>query len=681
MRRLTEDRGLALISVFVLAAMLLSLALTLSVSVRSDTQLRGAFGQHVAGFYAAEAGIHKGIGAYKSLFLDFAFPTGADLDERLLTIAGRDTIYQLTPEAGLGSGCATYGSSPCQNATIPLGDVFGGMHAIRYGYALTSRAWRGEDVQGAASAELQVHYIPLFQFMAFYAGDLEIAPGSEMILEGRVHTNSDLYLGGSGGPLRIRDDPSAGVLSVQVSAGGSIYRGRKSDGTCLDNGVQIDMLEDEIAPAGDLDPQWMSCVGGGTNVISPEAIAQWRGAVRASIHNVATPEPDIIDVGQGALWQHADLRIALNLDTAPPSFEVRDAAGNVEAGRTAQLAAFMNDVGFNQGAGGQGPSSMPGTYPIFYTDIPSDCADNTDLTCYDPDFADLDRIYSTDMVGLDNPVVAGGGVRDFRRGGFFNWRESSWMRLLNVNLRDLLLWNQQNGEPFFPITDTSDDGLVLYLTVDGPDSNSLNNYGVRVFGSANLPIPGGIGMVADPSGVTVVSDQAVYVLGDYNRGTVNPGDLPRQPAAFLGDSFNVLSANYWPLPCPDPCPANDAQSPLPLSDPLRAATSTRINAAILAATDETPSGAIGQYSGGLENLPRLHEDWSGRSFTYLGSLVSLGEPKHVDGRWCGGGGCNTYVRPQRNWNFEAAFNDAANLPPLTPRFVYVQQAFFAEDFL
>jgi HPt (histidine-containing phosphotransfer) domain-containing protein len=49
--------------------------------------------------------------------------------------------------------------------------------------------------------------------------------------------------------------------------------------------------------------------------------------------------------------------------------------------------------------------------------------------------------------------------------------------------------------------------------------------------------------------------------------------------------------------------------------------------------------------------------------------------------WCGtGNGCNIYNPPVRNWNFDPAFNNAANLPPLTPRFVYVQQVLFTEDF-
>src|SRR6185503_1181460 len=121
-----------------------------------------------------------------------------------------------------------------------------------------------------------------------------------------------------------------------------------------------------------------------------------------------------------------------------------------------------------------------------------------------------------------------GAARQFRRGGFYNWRELTWMRLLNINLNDLIRWNAQNGQPFFQTNDTTDGGLVIFASVHGPNSGVRNNYGVRIFGSAILPLPGGIGVSADPTGVTVVSDQAIYVLGDYNRGIVNPGDPARQ---------------------------------------------------------------------------------------------------------------------------------------------------------
>src|SRR4029077_10503530 len=109
---------------------------------------------------------------------------------------------------------------------------------------------------------------------------------------------------------------------------------------------------------------------------------------------------------------------------------------------------------------------------------------------------------------------------------------------------DLIFWNQQNGEPFFATNDSSEGGLVIFATIDGPLSNTINNYGIRVFGSADIPLPGGIGVVADPTGVTVATDQAMYVLGDFNRGAA-AGGLPRQPASLIGDSINAMSQRYW----------------------------------------------------------------------------------------------------------------------------------------
>ena len=61
------------------------------------------------------------------------------------------------------------------------------------------------------------------------------------------------------------------------------------------------------------------------------------------------------------------------------------------------------------------------------------------------------------------------------------------MLLLNINVRDLILWNQQNGEPFFATNDSSEGGMVIFATIDGPLSNTINNYGIRVFGSAGYP--------------------------------------------------------------------------------------------------------------------------------------------------------------------------------------------------
>lgn len=263
----------------------------------------------------------------------------------------------------------------------------------------------------------------------------------------------------------------------------------------------------------------------------------------------------------------------------------------------------------------------------------------------------------------DTATLAGCGAVD-RSNTFFNNREGSNIQMLEVDARGLLdcLHETLLMGPGKDIDDGSEGGLVLYLGVDGPNADAVNNYGVRVRNGADLSSsdPG----APEIRGLTVVTNQAVYIQGDYNAAD-------KKPASFLADSLNILS-NAW----------DDANSTLSLAN--RVAASTTVQAAFLAGTDTTggTEGAGGQdadeYNGGLENYPRFHENWSGRTLTYGGSFVSLNQPRHVDGRWIYGN--PYYEAPNRNWSYDTDFNDAANLPPLSPRFVYLRQELFERDY-
>ena len=709
------NQGIALIGVLVLSALLMSLALTLALIVRSDTMLRGAFGSSVTGFYAAESGLNAGMGEYRNIFLDYNVPNGDDFDPRTLTLGTREVTYKMTERAG----------NP-QSIVIPSGAVFAGLNAIQYRYIVNSNAENIHgDTEAGVGAEFLVGYIPLFQFVAFYKDDLEILPGPNMVLNGRVHTNGSLYLN-SENTLNIADNPAQQVFNVQVSAGHDIYRGRKNADAC--NGtVIVDMLQDVVSPFGNLDPRTLPCSGGSTRNVPQSELANWRGTMIRDLGNIAIPEPDIVKPpvsvssggsGEpGVYWNKADLRVVLHVRNGqlpggpvlPYDIEVVQASGSTDVARTTALRAFMMAADWNNGAiAGQGPSTYPGTMPIFVTDVPFAagsgcahgvaCATADDILSYAPRLgADLPGAVPLPNMRTFQPSAARGAYTefmgqgfgvfgtaaafdlDYRRGGFYNQREDKWMLLLNINVTDLIRWNAENGEPFFATTDDSEGGIVIFATIAGPDSNSsANNYGVRVFGSANIPLPGGIGVSADPTGVTIATDQAIYVLGDFNQGTVN-GGTPRQPASLIGDSVNVLSQRYWrpATACNDEF-CRDGQSVQGLNNASRSAQSTWINAAFLGGVDETTPG---DYNGGLENYPRFHEGWGGTNLNYQGSFVSLGTNEHVDGAWCGvGPGCNIYNPPGRLWNFDPGFNNAANLPPLTPRFVYVQQVLFTEDF-
>lgn len=304
---------------------------------------------------------------------------------------------------------------------------------------------------------------------------------------------------------------------------------------------------------------------------------------------------------------------------------------------------------------------------------------------------------------------------DYRRGGFYNWREKQWVMMLSVNVRALIDWNEANGAPFFSPNDNSDGGLVFFLSVQADDSSTIpppadHRYGVRIFDSAKLNTGSGTFPAPnpdDPTGLTVVSDQAVYVEGNYNYyPTMKPET--KLPAAVLGDTLNILSQG-WEVPViatPNGAPElqynNDrkAGSALSVSRNLQDAdgyygggmlqcangpctnftnvNTYGINAALIAGVDITN---VGDYNGGLENYPRFHEDWSPpsgqKTLNYRGSFVSLGMPQYATGRWCGtGGGCNIYDPPARNWDYDASFNDVRLLPPLTPNVNIIQQRMF-----
>jgi hypothetical protein len=683
-----SESGVALVAVMMILAMLMGLAVALNTSTNMDTALRGAYHRTTTGFYAAESGLNRGMGDYRNIFLNFNVPTGSDFAAHSLSIGSRNVNYQISDVTAYVSGAAP-------SITIPPGQLFGGLNSQEYDYIANSTAQSGGDTEARVNAEFKVGYIPIFQFVAFYKKDLEIAPGRDMNLHGRVHTNGDLYLSADGAALTIAD--SATNPNVQVSAKGDIYRGRKRADACDNPGtVTVDKLEDLVAPKpNDLDPLGLNCSGapsvpavssgGGTRKLPTSEVALWKGSMANQLESISVPDPDIAARGSGAYWTRADLRIVLNLDntlvgSVPPNqftIEVQNAAGTQDVAKTALLTAFMATT--------SSFGLANSTRPLFYTDRPilgggCTCDDghtvafacpNATAACYNPAFASADRVYGT------GTTMVATGATDYRRGGFYNFRERKWMYLLNLDVRDLLAYNQTlpSSGRFFDPADRTDGGIVLFLSVQGPESNlAANRYGVRIFGSGTLPFPA---MGSDPTGITVVSDQAVYVQGDYNSfATIAAG---KQPAAILGDSINVLSNNWWVTAVnpPSGTRTNDRQSIEDNGSGFRNAAATTINTALLGGVDDTTSnGGTATYNGGLENYPRFNENWGAINFNYLGSFVSLGNPEHVTGAWNN----QMYSPPLRNWDYDAEFNNAANLPPLSPRFVYVQQVLFTEEF-
>jgi len=406
------------------------------------------------------------------------------------------------------------------------------------------------------------------------------------------------------------------TIEGQTSTAGRLFRGRKDRNVC--GGTVRFRLADEVYLP-------LQCQGQTRRAYSQSEVAPWEGRIQVGVDRVTVPAPEELDPDPGRTYfSQAHLRLRLNLFNNPPTVEVVRRDGNVDS-----LATSVLNV-------------CPGT-----------------------------------IGGLPGRAV---GHSDT----FFDNREGKAIQMLEVDLRALLdcvhLRNLLGGG--VRLDDATYGGLVFHLTVHGPNSRARGNgYGVRIRNGAY--IGSSIAGAPRPRGLTIVSDQPAYIQGDFNR---NEDWIP---AAFLADAINILS-NAWD---------SDSRSREPVAQ--RRASETEVNAAFLSGTDTT--GGVegvggqdrGQYNGGLENYPRFHEAWQWRSgndrtfatFTYRGSFVSLGNSRKAGGRWCYGmDNCNgyatfhgTYEAPRRQWSYDVRFSQG-QLPPLSPRFVYLKQERFLRDF-
>lgn len=216
-------------------------------------------------------------------------------------------------------------------------------------------------------------------------------------------------------------------------------------------------------------------------------------------------------------------------------------------------------------------------------------------------------------------------------------REAANVRLVTLDISKI----ESNTSGLSPTFKSGSFNGIVYIY----DSSNATNArrGVRLLNGSKIP----------SMGLTVVSQNPIYIQGDYNTGGTppsdsNPGDpttpqvsgYTRAPCAVIGDAVNILS-NHW----------NDANSSAGVSS--RAASNTTINTAILAGIVPTAlPGGDGSYSGGAENFPRFLEDWSSSLLTYYGSMVELYKSQQSIGEW---GKANVYSPPTRYWYFDTSF--------------------------
>jgi hypothetical protein len=206
------------------------------------------------------------------------------------------------------------------------------------------------------------------------------------------------------------------------------------------------------------------------------------------------------------------------------------------------------------------------------------------------------------------------------------------------------------------------DGILIY-TSRSPD-NTFTNSGsdleaIRLISMDATSSP----QLVDET--TLATDNPVYIHGDFNT-------VDTHGVALIGDAMNILSNILVTKPC--------GISWSTLYNNYGASTTT-VYAALFAG--HVPTSADGTvYSGGLHTYPRLHEDWTQRTWNptrtlnIIGSFINLWDSDQADGVWCIGGDC--YSGPQRNWGWDVRFQDPDFWPPFIPSIFSVERVGFLE---
>ncbi|MEQ8764978.1 MAG: hypothetical protein RL885_13685 [Planctomycetota bacterium] len=437
---------------------------------------------------------------------------------------------------------------------------------------------------------VEIANIDIFQFAIFYEPDLEILPGPNMTLSGRIHSNHDIYIG-SGDSLRLRTDyvRCAGSIhrerkDAEEHTAGNVYI-KKRDGN-LDWGDDEFVLmesEDQLDSLGiDSDSGFDSAFEGfdrngdgdyqdfgEMDPFFTEAFDKWDGTLQTGEHGVTKIQaPNIGSIkrfeempgGTGGDWNWND---GLgDYVPAPPG------AGTHQKGfyhRRADLVVRGSEV--------------------YYQGVP---------------------------INVPNLI---------RERTMYDGRENKEVTVTDIDM-DVL-----NDSGYFPA-----NGLIYASR--SASANDPN--GIRLVNGSELA-----------NKLTVVSENPVYVQGDYN--TEN-----KKGAAVITDSINLLS-NAW----------DDSKE----AGELPSASQTTFNMAIITGNDESSRG---NYNGGFENLPRFHESWSGVECRIRGSFVNIYESEIGTGPWSYGG--DNYTAPVRNWDFDQDFMDRNNLPPFTPTISTIERS-------
>jgi len=200
---------------------------------------------------------------------------------------------------------------------------------------------------------------------------------------------------------------------------------------------------------------------------------------------------------------------------------------------------------------------------------------------------------------------------------------------------------------------------ILYVA-DQRGADGTKQAAVRLVNAAQLPSNNGYGF-------SVATRNPIYVEGNYNTqtsntvthaittaltlgSTTNGGSVP---SAILADAITILSPGW-----------NDAYSGYAYASRPAASGNMTFNAALVTGAMPSSGTSATTFSGGVQNLTRFLEDWSGKTLTLNTSIVNLYNSQIATNQFQMPG--IYYNPPTRNWGFDTTYYSPDKQPPGAP---------------
>lgn len=512
-----SERGSALVLSLLALLVLTVLGLSLVGLGMTEFTISTNWKDYTRTFYAAEAATESGIVTLRNQLNITPVPTQAqlcamngtttagcgagtqagNLPALNATPAGTYTYNTYTINWGVNAYCisagnpqgCTGGAVHNYRTTMPTGP-YSGMFGITTDYVITVGVTGPGGTRSTVGQTYQYIQVPLFQFGVFYGRgvDLEIAPGPPMTFNGRVHANSDIYVG-AGSTL---------AFDSAITTSGTVFRKIKRDTVAYPFGNNP-TIKDASGVAKTLNFDHDKAVGFGAN----QTEAQWTSLMSSTfggklkdrtvgVQDIIPPVPSMFyNPAQPDVEAHK----LIELPQAGDPANLAQAKMHAQAGLKIDVTAAAATATDASGAAVTLPAGTITTKTFF------DKRESATVTV-----AELDMSKLVGGVGGSSTCTSA----------------SAPMGFANATIQTAL---NTKG--------------VLYIA----DSAKVKS--VRIVNGACLPNAAG-------AGLSIVSQNPVYIQGDFNCPGCNgtqPSDSGSAPpgqvsAAVLADAVTILSRNW-----------------------------------------------------------------------------------------------------------------------------------------